>query len=254
MDFSFQLYSARNFQPWDVVFRRVAELGYRQIEGFAGVYDDPGATRTLMDDNGLTMPSGHFDIVALEHNFEGVVEMARVLGISTIICPFLVADARPASASGWRELAKRLSDIGERVVASGRTFAWHNHDFEFDALAKGRTPMQILLEHAPAIAWQADLAWIVRAHQDPLHWIARYGERIIAAHIKDIAPHGNCINEDGWADIGYGTMAWRDLFNALKTQSACRLFIAEHDNPSDFERFARRSIAAMRRFVGSAHV
>jgi hypothetical protein len=46
----------------------------------------------------------------------------------------------------------------------------------------------------------ADLAWIVRGHADPVAEIKRYASRIVSAHIKDIAPAGQCADEDGWAD------------------------------------------------------
>ena len=41
MDWSFQLYSARNFQPWDEVLAMLARQGYRQVEGYPGIYADP---------------------------------------------------------------------------------------------------------------------------------------------------------------------------------------------------------------------
>ena len=45
MNWSFQLYSARNFQPWDKVLKTLASLGYKQVEGFGGVYSDPTGLR-----------------------------------------------------------------------------------------------------------------------------------------------------------------------------------------------------------------
>ena len=57
---SFQLYSARNFLPWDKILKMVAQAGYKQVEGFGGVYADAAAFRKELDANGLSMPSGHF--------------------------------------------------------------------------------------------------------------------------------------------------------------------------------------------------
>ena len=234
--------------------KKLAELGYRQVEGFGGVYDDPGAVRAVMDARGLIMPSGHFDIGSLENEFGKVEAVANALGIAKIVCPFLSPDDRPASPAGWRDVAGRLAAIGKAVAASGRTFAWHNHDFEFRKTSDGRVPMQILLEEAPAIEWEADLAWIVRGGEDPLAWIERYGDRITAVHVKDIAAAGDCMDEDGWADVGHGTMRWKQLIDALRSRSNCGLFIVEHDNPGDPDRFAGRSIEAMRQFMEPADV
>ena len=38
-DWSFQLYSARNHPPLSNTLQLLAELGYTQVEGFGGLYD-----------------------------------------------------------------------------------------------------------------------------------------------------------------------------------------------------------------------
>ena len=70
---------------------------------------------------------------------------------------------------------------------------------------------------------------------------------MVAVHIKDIAPEGEALDEDGWADIGQGTLDWAGLMAELHATPA-GLFVLEHDNPSDDERFAHRSIAAVKSY------
>ena len=72
MNWSFQLYSARNFQPWDAVVATLGQLGYKEVEGFGGVYADPAGFRKELDKAGLAMPSGHFSLDMLENDFDGV--------------------------------------------------------------------------------------------------------------------------------------------------------------------------------------
>ena len=244
MDLSFQLYSARKFLPWDRVMNRLAELGYRQVEGFGGVFQDADATAAMMTDAGLTMPTAHFSIEAMENDFDATIAVANRLGVQSIFCPFLNADQRPGDVTGWRAFAARLTAIGERARGAGISFGWHNHDFEFQALSDGSTPQKIILEEAPDIDWEADIAWIIRGGGDPLAWIDAYGGRITAVHVKDIAPAGECADEDGWADVGHGTVAWPEILHELHGKSALKYLIMEHDNPSDFNRFAQRSIQA----------
>jgi len=86
-------------------------------------------------------------------------------------------------------------------------------------------------------------SFMIRGGADPVKWIGDYGKRISAVHVKDIAPAGENADEDGWADVGYGTVDWKGLFAALRA-TPVRHFIIEHDKPSDPERFAARSIAA----------
>jgi sugar phosphate isomerase/epimerase len=101
--------------------------------------------------------------------------------------------------------------------------------------------MEIILENAPSIEWEMDVAWVVRGDADPISWINRFGDRITTAHVKDIAPMGENVDEDGWADPGHGTMDWKSCYSAL-TNVGVDVFVMEHDNPSNVLRFAQRAI------------
>ena len=248
MNWSFQLYSARNFQPWADVLKMVAAAGYRQVEGFGGIYDDPAGLRAMLDANGLSMPTGHFSLDMLEDDFAAARRIAETLGIGTLICPYVAAELRPADAEGWRRFAARLAAIHDDARKAGLRFAWHNHDFEFAATPDGAMPQKVLLDEAPEIGWEIDVAWVARGGGDPLQWIEDYAPRIVAAHIKDIAEPGMRQDEDGWEDVGHGTLDWPTIMKALRDKTPARVFVMEHDNPSDAARFARRSIEAANAF------
>lgn len=241
MSLSFQLYSARSNQPWSPIFGMLASLGYTQVEGYGALYDDPAALAADLETHGLTMPSAHIGLSSLEGDPAGSVALARTLGIETVIVPFLEEGERPTDRAGWKALAIRLTTIGTRLAGAGLGFGWHNHDFELRPCADGAVPLEVILDEAPMIGWEADLAWVVRGQADPLAWVRRYGERIVAVHLKDIAPGGECLDEDGWADLGHGTMDWPSLIDALGRLPNEPFWIVEHDKPSDVERFARRS-------------
>ena len=243
MDWSFQLYSARNFQPWDEVLQLISQVGYNQVEGFGGVYGDLAGLSAGLERHGLSMPTAHFSVDMLENDFEEAGRIASTLGVETIVCPFLPPDHRPADSRGWRGFGERLGAIGKTCRAAGYGFAWHNHDFEFKALPGGEVPMQLILDAAPDIGIELDVAWVARGGADPLDWIDRYGPRIVAVHVKDIAKPGQNKDEDGWADVGHGTLPWKQIMQAIRAKTKAKVFVMEHDNPSDLARFARRSIA-----------
>src|SRR5690606_11535324 len=110
-------------------------------------------------------------------------------------------------------------------------------------------PMQAILDGGPDLEWEADIAWIVRGGGDPFEWLEKHAQRITAAHVKDIAPEGEKLDEDGWADPGSGMLDWAALYKMLENTRA-RLFVMEHDNPSDDERFAKAGAALHARLGG----
>lgn len=244
MSLSLQLYSARNYSSITETFRLLAELQISFVEGYRGLLERPEQTADALAKHGIEMHSAHLLLSQIEADFDGVIAKAARLGIARIYAPYLDAGERPDTHAGWEQFAQRLASAGERLAAHGIRFGWHNHDFEFVPTEDGSVPMRVILETAPEVEWQADLAWIHRAGEDPRAWIDAYGARITAAHVKDAAPAG-VTDEDGWCDLGEGEMNWPALLTALRAKG-CDLFVLEHDNPADFPRFARRSAKAFR--------
>lgn len=244
----FQLYSARNFPPLSDVLKKLSAAGYAHVEGFGGIYgslDDAGlkALRADLDANNLTMPTGHFGIDMLEGEPEKALNIASTLGIKAIYCPHLMPDQRPSDAAGWLAFGKRLQEAAKPFRDAGLAFGWHNHDFEFVKLEDGSTPQEQIFAGGPELEWEADIAWIIRGKADPLEWIERYASRITAVHVKDIASPGENADEDGWADVGHGTVDWKGLVDVLK-KTAVKYYVVEHDNPKDVDRLITRSIAS----------
>jgi sugar phosphate isomerase/epimerase len=244
--FSYQLYSSRNFTPLDATLKMLADAGYASVEGYGGVYADSTALAAMLRANGLTMPTGHFGIAQLEDDVEGCLAIARTLGMKRLYCPHLMPDQRPADLAGWRAFGARLQAAGAPYRAAGFGFGWHNHDFEFVTI-DGQTPQDAIFSGGPDLEWEADIAWVIRGGADPIAWINKHGHRITSVHIKDIAPKGEKAAEDGWADVGTGTVDWPGIMAALAS-TPCETFVMEHDNPSDHARFARTSITNAKGF------
>ncbi len=242
MDYSFQLYCARNFPPISAILPKLKTLGYAQVEGFGGLFNDLGSFGDALKDSGLTMPSAHLGLDLLKDTDKSM-KIAEELGIRTLICPAIPKQEREQPEAGWTALAETLAGLAETYEKAGFGFGWHNHAYEFVPTETGRMPLEIILDTAPALSWECDVAWVVRGHHDPVAWMQRYAERVVAIHIKDIAPEGECRDEDGWADVGHGIIDWKMIMDFVTTETRAGLFVMEHDNPNDVERFARRSIA-----------
>lgn len=244
MTVSLQLYSMRDCTDQIALLDQLPAMGITQVEGYGGVYGDPAEYRAAMDANGITMPSGHLGLADIEADFDATMEIVKAMGMTHVYAPYLEEKHRPTTTAGYVDLAQRLGNAANRYADQGISFGWHNHDFEFVALKDGSTPMDILLDHAPNIKWEADLAWVLRGGCDPLEYIERYGDRMTAVHVKDIAEAGTNTDEDGWSDLGAGTMDWAALLGACRQKSDDLIYVLEHDKPSDPIGYASRSAAA----------
>jgi len=245
-DFSYQLYSSRNFPPLKDTLAMLKRLGYAGVEGYGALYADPAKVdelRAHLADSGLRMPTGHFSLEMIETDPGRVIGIARDLGIGTIYCPYLQPDQRPDSGRAYEDFGRRLAAAGAPLKAEGFGFGWHNHAFEFEKTADGAIPQAAIFEGGPDLEWEADIAWVIKGGADPIHWIETFGPKISSVHVKDIAPEGANADEDGWADVGHGTVDWEGLMAALRKTPA-KNFIMEHDNPKDAARFAERSLAS----------
>ncbi|MDJ0827431.1 MAG: sugar phosphate isomerase/epimerase [Rhodobacter sp.] len=249
IEYSYQLYSSRKFPPLGDTLKMLSDLGYTHVEGYQALFDTPASVSALADAlaaNGLTMPTAHFDLKALQNSPDRVLAIAATLGIKAIFVPYLAPPDRPNDPTGWTAFGKSLAQAGEPVRAAGLRFGWHNHDYEF-AEIEGQFPLDLILAADKDLALELDLAWVVRGGQDPSVWMQKYADRLAAIHIKDIAPEGTAPDEDGWADLGHGTMDWAMLLRQARG-TAAHYFVIEHDNPSDHRRFAERSLRAARSF------
>ncbi len=243
---SFQLYSARGYQTLEQQFELIAGLGYRMVEPYGGLFNDTGLLRKLLDKHGMTAPTAHVGLDRLRADAAGTARLCKSLGVQTIFAPAPPMGEREGDEAHWRKLGKELAKHGAAVTGEGLRFGWHNHSWEFGKTAGGQTFLDTMFEEAPALLWQADIAWVVRGGADPIIQLSKYAKRVVACHVKDIAPSGQCADEDGWADPGHGTLDWKALRAAIE-KTSIELYVVEHDKPNDAPRFARRA----REFVAS---
>ena len=225
-----QLYTVRREMGVSVedTLRRVAAVGYREVE-FAGYFSrDPSALRATLDALALSAPSCHVGLDAVEAQFGATVAAAKTLGhrwvtvASTPRSHFQSVAAIKALATRFTEAGRRLRDVGMR-------FAYHNHNIELTAV-EGAIPLDVLLgESDPALVdFEMDLYWTVQGGADPLAYFARFPGRFRLVHLKDSA--GAPAHE--MRDVGSGTIDWKAIF-AKHRQAGVAHYIVEHDSPRD---------------------
>lgn len=242
-----QLYTLRNLEmPLGTVLKEVAAAGYVGVET-VGTHDlKADDLRRLVEESGLVVASSHVALAELERDPEGVLAFQKAVGNDTVIVPYLDPGERAEDAGTWRALGARLGELGRRCQDQGVKLLYHNHDFEM-AVLDGKTALEHLLSGAPegTLGIELDLAWVVRGDQDPLKLLQTFAGKLTRVHVKDVAPAGENEDEDGWADVGHGTLEWESLLSASEKAGA-EWFVVEHDAPKDPLGSIRRSAAYLK--------
>jgi sugar phosphate isomerase/epimerase len=225
-----QLYTVRELAKKDFerTLAAVARAGYKEVE-FAGHHGQRAARiRTMLDNAGLSAPSGHYAASDVESNSAAVFEDSRALGHSYVTVSWI--DAKDRTPDGYRRVASVLNAAAEKARAAGLQLGYHNHTFEFTRLSDGQTGYEILVAECPPenLLLQADVFWMIKAGEDPFAWFRRHPNRYRMIHAKDTGPAPG----HEMVDVGSGEIDWPRLITAAKLAGVKHFFV-EHDEPKD---------------------
>lgn len=221
-----QLYTIRDIFSKDPfgTLGQVAKIGYREVEFGGGGYEgmDHAMLRRTMDKLGLTAPSVHIGYDALLQRFDQSVTMAKTLGATTVVLPYMTDEHR--NEAGWTAALPNFNRFATDLKKAGLGFAYHNHDFEFTTKPGGVSLYERLLKETdPALVkLELDLYWALHAGENLTTLIERLSQRISAYHVKDMRP------DRSMAAVGAGTVDFAALFK-LKGSAGVRHFYVEND-------------------------
>ena len=232
-----QLYSLRDIIKNDIkgIIKKVAEIGYREVEtygyskesGFWGL--NAKAFGTLLKENGLTSPSGHFEMDNFisgknSDELKSYIEAANLLGSEYITVPYLGGDLRK-TADDYKRVALKLNEAATLCKLSGLKLTYHNHDFEFKEL-NGIKGYDILLKETDKklVDFELDLYWVARSGINPLDLFSANPNRFKMWHIKDM----DKINKNLNTEIGQGSIDFKSIFKGAK-QAGVKHYFVEHE-------------------------
>ncbi|MCZ2810213.1 sugar phosphate isomerase/epimerase [Modestobacter sp. VKM Ac-2979] len=211
------------------VLRRLAEMGYRNVEPYTLSGWTAEEYAALLDEYGLKASARHVDVgsPANPADIEQIIEDNRVLGIkyfgsgSTAGAPWI---GELTTEADWIAYAEYLDAVGEQARKAGQTLMIHNHDFEFTTVFGDRTAFDILMQHTQKknVVSQLDLYWVAYAGLDPVEVIEEYGKRVKLLHVKDLNPD----LENRIEIVGRGSLDFPSIFAAAHR---VRYYVVEHD-------------------------
>jgi sugar phosphate isomerase/epimerase len=243
-ELSIQLYSLRDYGDLERQLAALAAIGFKRVELIGSHLDDAKGTRARLDAHGIAAPTGHVSMDALRNRPDQVAEQANIIGVKELYVGALPAAEREADADGWRRAGVELGWLAQRLKPHGVALGYHNHDWELKTFDDGRTALDHFFAGADGspLTFEADLAWLVRGGADPVDWMRSLRSRLTAVHVKDLAAPGADPVEEGWSNVGAGTLDWPELWREAMALGV-KWMVLEHDKPKDPIAFAAASRA-----------
>ena len=213
-----QLYTLRNEIGKDAAgtMKAVAEAGYRQVEPYRSPQTE--VMIKAAKENGMAVNSMHFDwntVVAPKDeamsDFQKVVEEAKGHGLTHLVIPYLDASQR-GGLDAYKVIAERANKAAVLAKKAGIQLAYHNHSFEFEPLAGGKTGFDVLVsEFAPEMKFEVDVFWVKAGGVEPLDLMRRLKGRVSQLHLKDLKsglalPIFANMPADGFKELGNGVI------------------------------------------------
>jgi sugar phosphate isomerase/epimerase len=273
-----QLFTVRDqvaSQGFEVVFRRLREIGYREIE-FAG-YTAQGRRwtnqelRRLLRRYRLRAIGSHvtyFSADPTAYTFvtqlEQVLDDAQEIGVPYVGTPSSPGSRYGETVEGYRRAAEDFNRFGAAARARGMRFYVHPHSGEF-LVENGTRLFDVLLANTDPrlVFFEMDTFWAYVGQSrfpgfKPHEYVWEMPERFPLFHVKDGIDYSNVPDVTGqffdWdmTDVGDGDIEFEPFFCGLDTDDYH--YIVERDtavdpvrNPAGSFSTAERSYAYLAR-------
>ena len=247
-----QLWSVREQlkENLDGTLHQLAAIGYREVELFE-TPKSPGEFRRKVEDAGLKCVSGHFELKDLKDPRS--IAAAKELGLSYMILVFpalpslegqsvdanfeqFVPRYEKISLSDYKWNAEQLNLRAESLERHGIRTGYHNHAIDFKNLGGTRGFDTLIQNTDPSlVCFEMDCGHVIHAGYDPIAYLDKYPTRIVLLHIKDLVPGYhvsatlNTEDKDTNAEIGFGTIDWKKLFETAARHGHVKRYFVEHE-------------------------
>lgn len=240
-----QLYTLRNQIKTDLAgtIRAVADAGYRQVEAYG--FSDETAMNLIKAarDNGMEANSSHFNWESVTDPdkagvmpFAEVLEKAKAAGLSHLVIPYLHGNTRE-TLDGYKRIAERCNAGAALAKEAGIQLAYHNHQFEFQSLADGKSGFDVFMaEFSPEMKFELDVFWVKAGGLEPVELMGRLKDRISQLHLKDLKagltlPEFGSLPEDAFKELGQGIIPMEPIIEAAAVAGVEHCHVEQDQSP-----------------------
>ena len=234
-----QLYSLRDRIGDNVklILEQVAKAGYNTVETYGFSIKDkfwalsPKDLQNALSDNGLIATSGHYGLGSYlaDGNTDeliAAIEAAGTLKSEYLTVPYLDASLR-SNLDDYKKIAEKLNKAGEMCKKTGLKLAYHNHNFEFDAMDNTNGYETLLKEtDKNLVDFEMDLYWVARAGKIPAQLFKEHPGRFKLWHVKDMDKKNPNLN----TEVGNGRIDFKPIFAKAKEAGMEHIFVEQENN------------------------
>jgi len=196
-----QLYSVREEMKTDPkgTVAKVGEMGYKFVEA-AGYSDGkfygmtPVEFKELCEANGMQFLGSHTGQNLPNKEswtktmdwWDTAIDAHVAAGVVWIVQPWMDGVGYD-SLEGLKQYVEYFNAVGEKCMAKGIKFGYHNHDKEFTTEFNGKPVYDWMLEltDPEKVMFQLDLYWINYGGKSATDYFDKYPGRFMLWHIKD---------------------------------------------------------------------
>lgn len=181
---SVQLYSVREALSADLpgTLRRVADLGYRNVELF-GFLELADQYSELLPAMGLAAPSAHARLLA--QDVTAIFTAAEKIGVTTVIDPSIDRELWTTRHS-IAQAAASLNEIAKTGADHGLRIGYHNHWWETENRIDGSPALEVFADYLDdEVVLEVDTYWAEVGGVPAADLLRHLGERVQLIHVKD---------------------------------------------------------------------
>ncbi len=237
--------------------KQVAAVGYKEVE--LSPLSKVGAKelRQMIDDVGLTNPSGHYMLPDLLKDLDSKIAFAKEMGQHYMVVTvpwikdmsrvhadpkdgqmaYFMAILSAFTLDDYKWSAEQFNKVGEQVKKAGLQLGYHNHNFEFKKFEGGVTGYDefLRLTDPDLVKLEMDCGWVTVAGYSPVEYLHKFPERYKLLHIKDFRKGFTPTHELGRTgegapvptELGRGGIDYSKIFQAAKKSDIDSIFVEQ---------------------------
>ncbi|MEJ1240578.1 sugar phosphate isomerase/epimerase [Chryseolinea sp. T2] len=184
------------------------------------VFGAPLKPRKDANGNPISMPA----LKNLKENLSEILDDAKAGGLQYLVAahlPIGTADEIKSSLDILNASAGPCKKAGIQLV-------YHNEPADFKNI-EGKIPYEVFLKETDSdeLKFELDIAWAIKAGQDPEQLFNQYSGRFPLWHIKDLSQDYQTV-----LPVGEGVLNYNKYFT-YATKSALKYYFIEHESAQD---------------------